>query len=316
MKNIAFLIYVMLLVDSCKESTNGGSESAVAARPGTESSLFKLQLNPTPNVVYHYEISSQSDTRLEAEGKEINNISRTNIGVSFTINKDSLGNYLFTTRYDKLKVYTKNNNQESELDADHATQTFDPVEKMLGLLKQSEITTTITPQGEMKSVTGYQELTDKIMAAFTNSDVTTQSIVKSRWQQLIEEGVMKKSTDQLFSLFPDSAVKIGDKWTLQSTQKGEINLNVTTTCTLEEISNGKAIITSESKLSRDPSAKTIMGFELTGDLNGRQTGESEVDIKTGMLVKSSMTGTIKGKLQIMGREIPLSIKNKVTMTRR
>jgi hypothetical protein len=168
----------------------------------------------------------------------------------------------------------------------------------------------------MKSVTGYQELTDKVMAAFTNADVTTQSIVKSRWQQLIEEGVMKKSIDQLFDLFPDSAVQVGDQWTLKSTQKGEISMNITTTYTLEEISDGKAVISSKSKLTKDPSATMVMGFSLTGDLDGNQTGESEVDIKTGMLVKSKMSGTIKGKLQLMGREVPISIKNNVTMTRR
>jgi hypothetical protein len=59
-----------------------------------------------------------------------------------------------------------------------------------------------------------------------------------------------------------------------------------------------------------------MGFQLTGDLDGSQTGESEVDLKTGMLVKSKMSGTIKGKLRLMGREVPISIKNNVTMTRR
>lgn len=96
---------------------------------------------------------------------------------------------------------------------------------------------------------------------------------------------------------------------------------ITTTITplgeiLKKITDGKAIITSESTLARYPSAKIVMGFELSGELNGRQTGESEVEIKTGMLVKSTMTGTIKGKLQLMGREIPLSIKNKVTMVRR
>ena len=187
---------------------------------------------------------------------------------------------------------------------------------MLGLLKQAQLTTTTSPQGEMKSITGYQELTDKLMANFANTDLSTRETVKSRWQQLIEEGVMKKSIDQLFNNFPDSAIKVGDKWTQQSTQKGEINLNLTTTYTLQEITDGKAVITSESRLARDPSSKMVMGLELTGDFEGHQSGESEVDIKTGMLVKSSMSGAIKGKLQVMGKEIPLSIKNKVTMVRR
>jgi hypothetical protein len=85
---------------------------------------------------------------------------------------------------------------------------------------------------------------------------------------------------------------------------------------LEEITDGKAIISSESKVTKDPSATMVMGFQLTGDLAGDQTGESEVDLKTGMLLKSKMSGSIKGKLQLMGGEVPISIKNRVTMTRR
>ncbi len=308
-----FSFIALSLFICCKQTDNNRSG---AGPGGKEESLMKLQLNPPAGSVFKYEIVNESDVRTEVQDKEVTNINRTTVVINYAVNRDSAGNYLFNTTYDKLKFYIKKNDQESELDAANAANTFDPVEKMLGLLKQSEITTTVSPDGEMKSVSGYQQLTDKVMAAFNTADANTRQMAKSRWEQFIEEGVMKKSMEQLFSMFPDSAVQVGDKWTMQTTQKGEVSMRVTTTYTLKEITDGKATISSESNLSKDPSSASVMGFPLAGELNGHQTGESKIDIKTGMLVSSKITVTIKCNLQVMGMDVPIVIKNKITMQQR
>lgn len=69
MRNVAFIISALLFFASCKHSDKDLQSAAAGAEPIF--SIFKLQLSPTPDDVYRYDINSQSDIHLKAEGKEI-----------------------------------------------------------------------------------------------------------------------------------------------------------------------------------------------------------------------------------------------------
>ena len=56
-----------------------------------------------------------------------------------------------------------------------------------------------------------------------------------------------------------------------------------------------------------------MGYAVTGNLQGKRIGEYEVDAKTGMLLKNKVTAKVKGSFQMMGQEIPVTIKMEVKM---
>ena len=52
--------------------------------------------------------------------------------MSYLIQKDTAGNYIFNISYDKVKLYTKNNGIETDADAENAANSSNPVDKMLG----------------------------------------------------------------------------------------------------------------------------------------------------------------------------------------
>lgn len=274
---------------------------------------FTLKLNPASGSQYQYDITNRSQVNLEMDGNELNNNSESNIAVHYAIEKDSVGNYLLNMQYDKIQMHITKNKQETVLDADAATTSLDPVERLLGVLKQAQITATISPSGEMKSVSGYNELSQKILAAINAPDMDTRNIAQTRWEQMIEQGIIRKNIEQLFGIFPDSAVQVGDTWSLTHQQKGEINLNVTSNYKLKKIKDGLAIISSEGKLSNDQAPINIMGVNVSGNLEGEQEGEYEIDTETGMMLNSHIVVNIKGELQFMGRNVPISIKNTVDM---
>jgi hypothetical protein len=56
-----------------------------------------------------------------------------------------------------------------------------------------------------------------------------------------------------------------------------------------------------------------MGYNVTSDLKGEQQGEYAMDIKTGMLMHCKITATIKGIIQMMGREVAVEIETNVEM---
>jgi hypothetical protein len=310
MKKIIALsgIYCLLLSCGAKPKTAGHPDSGV-----TPTDSYKLRLNPVPGTSWHFDIVNESETTMKTGDLTLTNSNTTAVGALYDINKDSAGNFVLHMKYDKIKLHAKNGDKVTDLDAANAATSGDPIEKMLGLLKDAEVTTTISPTGETKSVQGYQQLTDKLMARLDVMDINVRQMAKSRWQQLIEEGVIKKNVDQLFRIFPDSAVTVGDTWTITSHQKSELNFQAVTKYTLTSIEDGVAYIESEGELENDSTTVQVKGYQVAGHIKGRQQGKYELDTTNGILLKSTITANIEGKLLIMTQEVPITIATTVKM---
>lgn len=246
---------------------------------------------------------------MEADDKKVDNQSKSTVGVKFVIGKDSIGDFLLNMVYDKIHIYSKNGDTESEMDADNALGSLDPVEKLLGILKGAAIEAVLSPRGELRSVKGYDEIKGKIMASFNPNDTYSKTIAEKQWDQKIKEGLIKKNMEQLFKIFPDSAVHVGDKWQLSSIEKDEIDMSIKTSYTLKDIHDGVAVIESEGKISSENSTGNAMGYDFTAVLTGKQEGEFEMEISTGMLLTSKIDSRMEGELTIMGRKVPITIRS-------
>jgi hypothetical protein len=186
---------------------------------------------------------------------------------------------------------------ETDEDADQPVNAFDPVSGMLHALKNAKISATVTPAGIVKSITGYQEIEESILSNMNVPDAITRDKIQHQLDQLIGNKLIKANMEQLFKFFPDSAVHIGDQWTSNSKETDGISINVKTTYTLESIDQDKADIKSRSEMTSDNSEADFMGTPVTANLKGYQKGQYEIEITTGMLVKSKLSSNLKGALQ-------------------
>lgn len=119
--------------------------------------------------------------------------------------------------------------------------------------------------------------------------------------QSFNDEAMKKMFEQSFNFYPQKAVKAGDSWTGNfSLAIAGISSDSKNTYTLKSIKNNTAVIDVVSVAS--------------GDLAGNATGETTLDIKTGMPTSSVSTQTIKnGKLNMQGVEITMDTETKSSM---
>jgi hypothetical protein len=175
---------------------------------------------------------------------KIDNLNKTDVGVVYSINRDPAGDFKIELQYDKLKIFTKSGDSEMEMDAANAALTINPVEKMLGVLKQAVIVANVNQTGELKSITGYDELTEKIMAQVGSSDVYTRETARKQWEQSVGKGMVRNNLDQLFKIFPDSAVHIGDKWKLNINQGDALGLDAKASFMLKGIEVDNALVSS------------------------------------------------------------------------
>ena len=306
----AIFFVFLIFAGSCK-TTPDSSRNYDKYDPAK---TYKIQLNPSEGAIYRYDITNETEMSLEVDGKKVGNTNKSNIGISYTIDKDSLGNFLFRVRFDTIHLYSKSNGIEKEMDAANSSFSIDPIEKVLGIIRQSEIETRINSKGEVMDTKGYDEIGNKILAAFPETDQATRAAIINQWSQTLGESLLAENLDQLFKIFPDSAVHLNDTWNLTTKQKGEFNLDIFNGFTLKSINTEIALIQSEGKIKTSNSAVGMFGFSnAVANLNGEQEGEFEMETKTGMLHSCKIKADISGNIQAMGRDIPVSITHRLKM---
>jgi hypothetical protein len=275
--------------------------------------ILQIRVIPLAGSDYDYKVSNQTAIKFDVNDKTFENNNSTDYTVNYKINKDSVGNYIIGIKYKKIHIDNNQNDVESELDADNAANTSNPVEKMLGALKDTKITATVSPGGNVIGVTGYQQIANQFLSQIDGMDPNAKIAAQRQWQQLIEKSIVKKNLQKLFNIFPDSSIHIGDRWKMEYKEEGDINFLVKDFFTLKTVEDGKAIVESAGHISTDSAASSIMGYQLNPNLKGEQKGEYEIDLKSGMMKSCNVSSQIEGTLEVIGREIPITVDIKIKM---
>lgn len=307
-----FFFITVWLVASCQHTDANHNDRGTGG-----SETYKIGLHPESGSKYQYEIENETSFVAEVEGKEADNVTKTNALIRYTVSKDSIGNFLFAMNYDKISLYTKKGDIENDLNGDKGTAAIDPVEKMLALLKTATITTRVTPSGKVIAVDGYKELGTKMFEGVHNGDPEMKNALQQQWEKLAGESIIQKNLDQFFSIFPDSAVHIGNTWEQSSIQAGELPMTIHTTYKLKSVNNDVAVIVADGRVVNKGNASGMMGYSnVEVKLEGTQAGFFEIHPATGMLLEAEIKSKVKGELNMMGREVPVSIKNSISINRR
>ena len=297
---------ILLLCSSC-------SIQSASDKIYTDRRIYKLQLQPTPGLQYSYEISNESEMSVEVASKTVENINRSSLALYCKIGRDSSGNFLLTSKYSDIHIYSKNGDTENDYDAS-GEDNLELFSRMLAALENATIITTLTPAGVVKDVKGYDEMGEKFIQSFTATDELQKVEMKKQWDQVIGKSFIRGNMDQLFKMFPDSAVHVGDKWKLDTDAVNELNLKIKTIYELKDIDEDITTLESEGILANEKVQGNLMGYDVTANLSGKITGEYEHETKTGMLLKSRVSSKMEGTIEVMGREVPVTIRTLLSIT--
>lgn len=303
--------FLSTIIFSCKLQPNSGRNAAER----DPHKVYRLMLNPAMGSKYTYSIEKETEFELNVDGKKVKNENKSTTEISYTVGRDSAGNILLNMVYDKIHLYSKNGDTEQELDADKGDESGEPVERMLGILKGAHIQAVVSPAGEMLSLNGYDSIKAKLLTGFTTGGgINVKEMAEKQWDDKIKEGLIKSNMEQLFRIFPDSAVHIGDRWKLNSTQKDQVNLSTRSDFLLKDIQDGTAVIHAQGDIASDNGTVQKNGLQVEAKLNGTQQGDFEIELASGMLLNGEMASSISGSMTAAGREIPVTIAIKVKMS--
>lgn len=302
-----------LLIYSCSNADKKQSSSTNSSSgKSVQETITKYQyyLHPAMGRKYYYTINSETQTKLEVNDKKIEMVNKSDMGLVYEVIKDSSTNFVLKLSYNRLRmVIQKSDEEDKVIDADTPPNGRTMIENLLSSIKGSSVFLTIDTKGNITNVSGNKEISDKILA------MAEPGVPKQLVQQLLNkftgDGFIKDNIKDGFALFPDTTLFIGSSWNRKNTQAGEISFETNAKYTLASISDNIAEIETEGQIS---SAKNnisnIMGQQVTTDLTGEQNGKYKTDITTGMLILGKTNTSVKGTIQVQGREVPISIKLK------
>lgn len=273
---------------------------------------IKIGHNPQKALPYNYTISNETTTEMEVDGKDVINYSKSDINLDCTYGRDSLGNNLISIRYNTLKLETENNGNVQILDAANALNSINPLEKMLGKVKNAKLKVVLHPNGQLKEIIGYKELGEEILAGFDPADIQGKEQARKQWESSVGNQLVVNTLNQFFRQFPDSTIKVGSQWKSSTTNNEIIPMTINSTFTLESVEDDVAEILSSSKITSDNKKQNLLNVAVK-ELIGDEKGNIRLDLKTGLTKSSVSESEIQGTIETMGRQVPIRIENKITI---
>jgi len=258
---------------------------------------------------YYYTISNEANTVVKVNGKEVKIDKKTELGLIYEFENDSLGNKLKIT-YDKLRVAYQGNGETKYIDIADTGQDADPTSKLLSGIRGASFVVIIDRTGDLVRIDGSNELLDRIMSSMNTNDANAKKLMRETISGWIGEDFIKSNIQRSFKLFPDTAVRINDVWTKNITPAGATKSQALTTCSLKEVNDDIAEVVMKSDVAEPNGKMTVMGHPVGSNLKGTEDGILYADLKTGLLTKGETSSQMTGTFSVMGVDVPVTVNVK------
>jgi Family of unknown function (DUF6263) len=297
--------------NSSSTDSNAIAVSKMNNEPGADNKYYSgLRLKKGDK--YYYTLKASIATNLEINEKKIETNNETEVGLRYEVVNDSANTFLLKITYDKLHLHlNKTDTEDQDFDANNAAETQDPMDKLLSDIKGGSLLILLNDKGDVLRATGSQEIMDKIMKPMATESLEAKKKVGDFVTKLTGQAFINENMKDGFKILPAGGVKEGDSWNKKSTQSAELTFDVNSTYTLSSLDDGIAEITVEGAIDNLKDAKTrFMGYDVTTNLSGSQSGKFKADISSGLVIYSKTNTSISGEIQLLQRNVPVTIKVK------
>jgi putative effector of murein hydrolase len=179
--------------------------------------------------------------------------------------------------------------------------------QLYGALLGKPMNVVFGSDGTVMSVSGFDVIMDEIRMSTLSNNPAMQAMADALLQAFNEDAI-KQMLEQSFAMYPQEAITIGDSWSndISSNIAGMSSIS-TSTYTLVSVENNVAFFDVVST-----SITTPEGAE--GEMKGEFKGKMSLEIKTGMVINSNLTGNVSGTLFVQGMAISTHADSQSTVT--
>lgn len=264
---------------------------------------YSLKQNyPTGNK-YDFSFVSDQIINQKIAGRSINSTQTIGTDYIFDITEGHNGDKDIKVTYNRLFMKSNAMGNAMTLTSDDQDSTK---KNPFSGLKGASFYMTISPTGVVKAVAGIDKMLDN-MAVRMSKDTSQIKQFKSALSKQFSNEIVKQTMESSFKIYPDRVVKIGESWTVDTKMQMSMPIETITQYTLKEVKEGIAILSVKGTLISKGNFEA-MGNKMETDLRGTNSGETSIDVKTGIVQNSHLRVELYGKMKSMGQDIDFEMQ--------
>jgi hypothetical protein len=193
---------------------------------------------------------------------------------------------------------------------------------ILGAMKNKSFEVVMSKTGKITEVRNIEALWSSIINQFDQLSEMQKKQIKEQIMKAYGADALKGNIEMVTSIYPDKAVKKGEKWAIRTKLESGMSASMNTEYELVDIAetyiliNGNSIIQTEDK----EAYIETNGMPVKYDLTGSMKSVIKVDKSTGWIIEASINQEIRGDSYLKenpqfpkGMKIPMTIITDMTI---
>ena len=234
---------------------------------------------------------------------------------------DSAGNQVVNSTIDGLKFKAEvmgmsmGYDSKEVIDTNHQDAMSGMVRKIFSGMLGRTFKVTINPNGNIEKVTGVEEIVNAMIEQIPGSDEDKEKM-KQKLQQSFNPMQVKQTFAQLFNIYPNKPVKVGDSWNKDMDMGlGGMKSKQQITFTVKDITSSSIILNLKGDLKTlVASHQDSTNITPETHISGSETGIMTIDKISGLATSGDIDLNFKGSMDMKGSSTPMDIKGKITIT--
>jgi hypothetical protein len=306
---VLLAMLAILIGTSCNPGSTSGN--------GGSGEKVQLELKVTPGMVYKQVTKTDNTSEQKVMGMSTKTTNVTEIYLrNEVLAVDANGVADIKCTYERVKMQM-DNSMAGKMTYDSDKDTADVPMQGAGYkaLIGKSIGFKMDKRGTVQSVSGVDSLFDSIMASMGGEEGATEmAAVKGALKATFGDEAMKTMMQTASIQYPDVLIAEGDTWGKEISSMGAMPLAMDITYKVDHIDADKVVLSFEGTIQSDKTKSLDLGVvAMQMDLKGDYKGTSEIDRKTGLVIKSTVDQDMEGSMGAMGMNIPMNIVQKITV---
>ncbi len=247
----------------------------------------------------------------------IQNIEQSVSGIPQNVKNTFNGDVVLTVKDKTDDVYTGEIIFESmlfKMESAMGNMTFDsgeetpdmanPLNKTFSIIVGHPFQMTFDNRGNIIEVKGFEEVSNKIVAAFGDNPQQGEQMEKALSGQFSNEN-MKQSLGSMLLVYPKEKVKAGTKWSNKTKVIQPIPINNTINYNIESVDKERVIVSGTGTMNTpEGHTKEEMGMIQHFNLNGNLSISANIDVRTGWPTEIKLNQNLDGSIAVESPQLP------------
>lgn len=286
-----FIIPAVAGVQSCKSSSKASATK-----------MFKFNLEKGKG--YDYELVWDLDTKVAGQTSAVSVTGLYSMNITDVV--DNIRT--ITTAYKSMRMNMSVAGLELDIDSDKPEQkeADGQIGQVVGLMNKvvkgiigKPFVMKVDDEGKVLEIKGFEKIFMDMVDSMGLDENMKAQLTASLKDQFSEQ-TLKDQFAQVFNIFPNKEVKVGDSWQKEYSTSGRMAAKYTTTYTVKEIEGEHVTLTAKTKITSSANGQ---------EMDGTQSGNIIVDSKTGMMVNAEFDQNIEVKTQ--GQKVEVVGKGRI-----